>query len=82
MQIILAGIKYLILGFLGLAGIVVVSGGIFLGVNPQFGGDPTEEQLAEYERLDYYEEGAFENLISTSMDMDFSKIVKMFKMQW
>lgn len=57
--------------------ILVVLGVLFVNLSPEFGAMPSKEKVLEYEKLDYYSNGKFENLIQTNMDMDFLKAMKM-----
>lgn len=50
---------------------------MFTTFSPQFGKDPSAEQKAKFEQLPHYQEGKFQNLIPTSLDMDFWKAVRM-----
>ncbi|MEB2774145.1 MBL fold metallo-hydrolase [Algoriphagus sp. D3-2-R+10] len=50
---------------------------LFVNLSPQFGANPSKEKLLQYEKLDYFEDGKFSNLMPTNMDMDFAKAVKM-----
>lgn len=70
-------IKKLFLGLLGLILILVVTGVLFVNLSPQFGEDPSEERQAEFENLDHYSDGKFQNLIPTNMDMGFAKAMRM-----
>ena len=55
--------------------LIVVVGLLFINLSPEFGGQPTAEQRARYDQLDYYADGKFANLISTSMDMSFGTML-------
>ena len=50
---------------------------MFTTLSPQFGKEPSAEQKALFEKLPHYQDGKFQNLIPTSMDMDFWKAVRM-----
>ena len=63
-----------LLVFIGLSIAVTV---IFVNLSPEFGGTSTDEEIAAFEKLDYFEDGTFQNLISTSMDMNFSSIIEL-----
>jgi len=56
---------------------LVLSAVLFINLSPEFGGSPDKLKVTEFEKLDYYSEGKFENLIPTTMDMDFGKAIKM-----
>lgn len=47
---------------------------IWLNTSPQFGGSPTEEQVALYSSTDHHDGEAFFNFERANMDMDFSRI--------
>lgn len=61
---------------LGLVGIAVVGGGLFLGFSPEFGGKHTAEDVSRYEASGYYKDGAFQNLVPTNMDMGGKDMMK------
>jgi L-ascorbate metabolism protein UlaG (beta-lactamase superfamily) len=63
-----------IISILVLFAIVVT---LFITLSPQFGGSSSKEKLVQYEKLDYFADGKFSNLMPTNMDMDFSKAIKM-----
>lgn len=71
---ILKGFGKLLLAFIVL---ILVTGTLFINLSPEFGGDPTETDVAAFEKFDYYEDGSFQNLVSTSMDMSFSSIIEL-----
>lgn len=50
---------------------------LFVNLSPQFGGSPSKQKLAQFEKLDYFEDGKFSNLMPTNMDMDLGKALKM-----
>lgn len=50
---------------------------MFLNFSSQFGKAPSKEDTAEFEKLPYYSDGKFQNLIPTNMDMDFWESVKL-----
>ncbi|MEQ8531741.1 MAG: MBL fold metallo-hydrolase, partial [Imperialibacter sp.] len=54
--------------------LVLVGGWLFTSFSPQFGGSPTEAQVALYQKSGHYEEGLFFNDTPTSMDMDWATI--------
>ncbi|MDW7695325.1 MBL fold metallo-hydrolase [Flammeovirgaceae bacterium SG7u.111] len=51
--------------------LLAVIGGLFVNISPEFGGEHNEERIKIYSESGHYKEGKFENLIPTSMDMDF-----------
>ncbi|MCT4624853.1 MAG: MBL fold metallo-hydrolase [Schleiferiaceae bacterium] len=69
-------LKYTGLTLLGLILVLVVVGTLFMNLSPQFGGEITAEELESYDKLEYHEDGVFDNLIPTSMDMNFSKMME------
>lgn len=50
---------------------------LFVNFSPEFGGSQSKQKLAQFEKLDYFEDGKFSNLMPTNMDMDFSEAIKM-----
>jgi len=48
---------------------------IFVNVSPQFGGNPTAAQKAEYQKADNYKDGKFQNPVPTNMDMGFTDMM-------
>lgn len=61
-----------------IAGIVVfvlISGLIFLNVNPQFGGKASDKQKREYTQSGHYVNGKFVNESETKMDINFRKMI-------
>ena len=59
--------------------LLIVSIMAFVNLSPQFGARPSKEKLEEFNKLDNYKEGKFLNLIPTSMEMSFKKILLMLK---
>ncbi|WP_192349926.1 MBL fold metallo-hydrolase [Algoriphagus sp. Y33] len=57
--------------------LVAISAALFVNLSPQFGSNPSKERLLQYEKLDYYEDGKFSNLMPTNMDMNFTEAIKM-----
>lgn len=49
----------------------------FIKLSPQFGGTPSASQQKKFLTSGHYNDGKFENLIPTSLDMGFSKTVSM-----
>lgn len=70
-------LKFIGKAFLAILAIVLVVGILFVNLSPEFGREPTEEQVVGYEKLDYYSDGTFQNLLSTSMDIDFNSILEL-----
>ena len=60
-----------ILAVLGLVGV------LFVQFSPEFGAAPDQRSQAAYEKLPYFSEGKFSNLIPTTLDMDISKSIQM-----
>ena len=63
------GIKMIGTTALGIVGLAVVGGGLFLGFSPEFGGKHSAEDVKRYEQSGNYNDGAFQNLSTTKMDM-------------
>lgn len=66
---------YLIIGIVALLLFVAI---LFINLSPQFGKSPSASQKAEYEKLDYYNNGKFLNLIETKMSIDFFKLMGLY----
>ena len=81
MKTVLKVLKYIGLAILGLALILGLGTAIFMNTSPQFGGEVSESDQQEYEKLDHYSEGYFENLIPTSMEISFSQGIDILKQQ-
>ncbi len=52
--------------------LLIIVGVLFVNISPEFGGEHDEERIKIYSESGHYKEGKFENLIPTSMDMEFS----------
>lgn len=50
---------------------------MFINLSPQFGKSPSAQKQAEYEKLAHFQDGKFQNLIPTTMDMDFWKAMRL-----
>ncbi|MDF2157965.1 MBL fold metallo-hydrolase [Algoriphagus sp. CAU 1675] len=61
-----------------LISLFLVAGIMFVNFSPQFGKEPSAEEKAQFEKTGHFEDGKFQNLIPTSMDMDFWKAIKLF----
>lgn len=72
-------LKMIGLTIVGIILIIVIGGALFLNLSPQFGGKHTKEDLKRYQASGHYENGKFENLITTPMDMSFSNIKEMLQ---
>ena len=70
-------LRKILLVLLSLSLILFLAGFLFVTFSPQFGGNPSEEQMESFEKLDHYSKGEFHNLIETNMDMDIGKAIKM-----
>lgn len=70
-------IKRLLIVIFSICLIFLIIGFLFVSLSPQFGSNPSFEQKAEFEKLEHYSNGEFQNLIETNMDMDFGKAIKM-----
>lgn len=57
--------------------LIILCVALFLYISPVVGGNPSKQKVARYEKLAYYEDGKFNNLVPTSMNMDFGKALKM-----
>ncbi|GMQ28608.1 MBL fold metallo-hydrolase [Algoriphagus confluentis] len=60
-----------------LLSIVILIAMMFTQISPQFGKDPSSEQKERFEKLPHYQDGKFQNLVPTTMDMDFWKAIRM-----
>ena len=69
-------LKYLGLAILSILLVLLLVGTLFINLSPQFGGDHNEDDIARYEQSNHYEDGKFQNLIPTSLDMSFSQMLK------
>ena len=70
-------LKYLMFTVISLIVLVVIVVILFVNLSPQFGANPSKEKVLQYEKLDYFENGKFSNLMPTNMDMDFTEAIKM-----
>lgn len=52
---------------------LLIVGVLFLNLSPEFGGKPSKQDKERYIKSENYEEGKFQNLIETSMDMSFGE---------
>lgn len=60
-----------LIAILSIVALIVIIGFFFIKFSPEFGGKHSEEDIARYQQSGHYEDGSFENLIPTPMDMDF-----------
>ncbi len=68
--------------FFALIFLLVFIGVLFVSFSPQFGGKPTEQDTANYQKTGHYQDGIFVNLIPTTMDMSFKNIKNTLKQYW
>lgn len=54
---------------LGIVGLTIVGGGIFIGFSPEFGGTHTDSDVRRYEESKNYKDGIFHNEIPVNMGM-------------
>lgn len=73
----LKGIRRLFIFILFTVIVLIVFGFLFVNLSPQFGANPSDEQIAEFEKLEHYSNGEFHNLIPTNMMMDVKQTAKM-----
>lgn len=62
-----------------LIGLVLLVGLVFINTSPEFGGSPSDEQIAEFKTSGHYEKDEFINDIPTSMDMGFLQALKIMR---
>lgn len=62
---------YFVLSLILLFFILVIG---FISFSPEFGGTPTEDDIARYKKSGHYQDEAFFNLVETNMDMSFSNL--------
>lgn len=55
--------------------LLLITVALVLSFSPQFGASPTKAQRQDFEKLDNYEDGKFFNLIETSMNIKFGKML-------
>jgi len=70
-------LKILMLTILTIVILFIVVTVLFVTLSPQFGGSSSKQKVAQFEKLDYFEDGKFSNLMPTNMDMDFKEAIKM-----
>lgn len=49
---------------------------VFINTSPEFGGDPTEDDIKRYQKTGHYEVDEFKNYHLTTMDFSFDQIVE------
>lgn len=64
------------LSLLGAIVLILVVGFVFVTFSPQFGGTHSNEDKLRYSASGHYDDGEFQNLIPTSMDMGLSQMIK------
>lgn len=66
-----------------LIALVLIIGVVFINTSPEFGGDPSEEDITKFEKLDHYSEGTFKNNHNTtrgfSWDVFWSTMKEYYK---
>tara|TARA_R110002012_G_scaffold228194_2_gene400468 strand:+ start:75049 stop:76203 length:1155 start_codon:yes stop_codon:yes gene_type:complete len=70
-------LKYLMITIISIIVLFAILVFLFVNLSPQFGANPSREKVLQYEKLDYFEDGKFSNLMPTNMDMDFTEAIKM-----
>lgn len=70
-------LKYLMITIISIVLLFTIVVVLFVKLSPQFGANPSKEKVLQYEKLDYFEDGKFSNLVPTNMDMDFTETIKM-----
>jgi L-ascorbate metabolism protein UlaG (beta-lactamase superfamily) len=70
-------IKYLMLTIFAILAVLAVVGFLFVQFSPEFGAAPDQKSRDAYEKLPYYSNGKFSNLIPTSMEMGTVKTLQM-----
>ena len=63
----------------GILGTLLLAGGAFLGLSPQLGGTPTDQERAAYAQSGHYRAGEFVNLVPTSVATGSSFVGTMWK---
>ncbi len=69
-------LKIIGLGILSIILLLAITAVLFVNLSPEFGGDHNEDDIERYRQSKHYEDGKFQNLIPTSMDMSFSQMLK------
>lgn len=69
-------LKMLLVIILSAIGLVALVGIFFVNFSPEFGGSHSEADKKRYMESKHYENGKFQNLIETSMDMDAKGMAK------
>jgi len=72
-------LKMSTLFIVGLIGLIILIGFLFIQFSPQFGGKPSKEQVALYQQSPQYKDGLFVNETPTTMDMNFSTFMSVMK---
>lgn len=57
--------------------LIAVVGILFVNISPEFGGKASPEKIEKFKKTGHYQDGAFVNLIETSMNMNFSNMVSL-----
>lgn len=69
-------LKMIGLTILGLIGLILIIGIIFINLSPQFGKTPSSDQITTYSQFENHKDGLFVNKNSTPMKLEFWKLVK------
>ena len=72
---ILTIFKKMLYILIGLVALFLLIGFLFISFSPQFGKSASKEQKAEYQKLAYYKDGKFVNLIKSEMNIEFFKLM-------
>ncbi|MFY0687122.1 MAG: MBL fold metallo-hydrolase [Cyclobacteriaceae bacterium] len=75
MQRLLKTLLKMVLYIIGLILLFAIGVIIFINTSPQFGGSPNAESQSIIDQSPNYENGVFQNLIETKMDMSFSSMM-------
>ncbi len=76
MKVLKKIVKVFGLTLLALIVVVLITATLFISLSPEFGGQHTEADIERYQASGHYENGKFQNLIPTTMDMSFSQMLK------
>ncbi len=76
MSRLLRTLKWVLISLLGLVLVVVVGTALVTNFYPAFGADPGPERQKAFAETGRYQDGEFQNLIQTVMEMDFGESMK------
>ncbi len=65
------------LALLSIVLLLVIVGFLFVTFSPEFGGTPSDKDKERYDRLSYFDQGKFSNIIETDMSMGFVEGIKL-----